>query len=652
MIYRCDIGIPGSGTCSNCQKHQMVCIFSPVTTVTTPRGIGTQDALLTPQQPGHSTFEWFVFRFPLLHIKDGQVGYEISSCNTHKQHHLHQIQPQQLKASLQLELKLFHIYFKYVHPAFPVLLKHSVLNIHNQDRLLLARSLRYAIMALACHFYSPKTSSLPSTPGSCYSMNPMDDLVNKSSTPTSQYFYEIAKQELDHCLNTITPRLDTVQTLLLLYKHDEIMGSSSDGIRYLKVAQDMVKQIHSIVPQQQEMINRARWTLFGCISLGNLSDKHFNRMYAQVDLPVDLPQALNEEVEDGEQDAMVSSAHQHVNRFAQISNLSVLYSHTVQSMITGTTSQLICLQQFKDIRQHWHNSLHPVTQNRLVSVCVTDEEEIDILILYNAVLYDMLYLLLILHYHLESLEWDGVETSYRLQRMVYTWISRPTFISAVQSRRMASFALMLCLQIQMTREEDKIDYEFIEQIRQTMKYTHVDPRIDKELSELYMQLTSKNNCNVITQPAMDYFSLTPQPLVHSTTSSPLDHPSSTPGLWDVLSTTTNGGLSTPLREEHTVNHGQTTEWIREQQRQQEQQFQLYQSQHVQPTITTTIHSTNDNHNIPFVSTPNYHHDNNDSSNSTIYNEDYFYLNLNHSSASQNNWNSTTIIDDDLHQMKI
>jgi hypothetical protein len=329
-------------------------------------------------------------------------------------------------------------------------------------------------------------------------------------------------------------------------------------------------------------------------------------------------------------------------------------------MITGTTSHLICLQQFKEIRQHWHNSLHPVTQSRLISVCPTDEEEIDILILFNAVLYDMLYLLLILHYHLESTEWDGVETAYRLQRMVYTWVLGTTFISAVQSRRMASFALMLCLQIQMAREEDKIDHEFIEQIRQTLKYTYVDPRIDKELSDLYLQLTSKKSCNIITQPAMDYFSLIPQPLVHSTTSSPLDHPSSTPGLWDVLSTTTNGGLSTPIREEEAVNHGQTTEWIMEQQRQQERQFRLYQSQQFQPIITTTIPitttttTTNDSHNIPLVTTPNYHNtnNNNNTSSSTTYNEGYFYLNLNHSSSSHNNWSSTTIIDDNLNQMKI
>jgi hypothetical protein len=625
--------------------------------VTTPRGIDAQDTLLTPHQPSNRTFEWFLFRFPLLHIKGGRVGYEINPYITHKYQHLHQRQPQQHKPSLQLESKLFSFYFKYVHPAFPVLLKQSVLNIHNQDRLLLARGLRYAIMTLACHFYSSKTSSLPSTPGSCYSI---EDMTSKSSAPTSQYFYEIAQQELDHCLNTTSPRLDTVQTLLLLYKRDEIMGSSSDGIRYLEVAQDMVKQIHSIVPQQQEMINRARWVLFECISLGNLSDKHFNRMYAQVDLPMELPQALKEEIEDGEQGAAVSSAHQQVNRFAQIANLSVLYSHTVQSMITGTTSHLICLQQFKEIRQHWHNSLHPVTQSRLISVCPTDEEEIDILILFNAVLYDMLYLLLILHYHLESTEWDGVETAYRLQRMVYTWVLGTTFISAVQSRRMASFALMLCLQIQMAREEDKIDHEFIEQIRQTLKYTYVDPRIDKELSDLYLQLTSKKSCNIITQPAMDYFSLIPQPLVHSTTSSPLDHPSSTPGLWDVLSTTTNGGLSTPIREEEAVNHGQTTEWIMEQQRQQERQFRLYQSQQFQPIITTTIPitttttTTNDSHNIPLVTTPNYHNtnNNNNTSSSTTYNEGYFYLNLNHSSSSHNNWSSTTIIDDNLNQMKI
>ncbi|RCH84485.1 hypothetical protein CU098_001387, partial [Rhizopus stolonifer] len=262
----------------------------------------------------------------------------------------------------------------------------------------------------------------------------------------------------------------TVQTLLLLYKHKEMMNQSHLGIHYLEVAQDMLGRLQAIIPQQQEMITRARWVLFSCIGLGNLSDQHLSRLYNQFQLPDELPHPLAEETAEKDASA-ISAAHQRVNQFAQIANLSLLYSHTVHCLATGSTSQLICLKQFREIRQHWHDSLHPITQNRLVSLCTFDQEEIDILILYSAILYDMLYLLLIQYYHLPETEWDIVETAYRLQRMIHTWVTQTSFKSAIQSRRMASFGLMLCLDIHLSREEELIDFEIVEQIRQIIAHT-------------------------------------------------------------------------------------------------------------------------------------------------------------------------------------
>ncbi|KAI7863748.1 uncharacterized protein EV154DRAFT_534575 [Mucor mucedo] len=308
-------------------------------------------------------------------------------------------------------------------------------------------------------------------------------------------------------------------------------------------------------------------------------------------------------------------------------------------MITNSTCQLICLKQFKEIRQHWHDSLHPVTQSRLVLLCPTDEEEIDIMILYSAVLYDMLYLLLLSHYHLET-EWDRIETAYRLQRMVHTLVRRPYFSSAIQSRRMCCFALMLCLQSNISREDDKIDSDFVDQIRQSMQYIKLDARIDKELSDLYTMLNSQNNVLTpqIQQPQQyqqqDYFSLTPQQFNSTTTSSPVDNLANTPGLW---STTTNGGLITPIREDVGTNSQITSEWILEQQRQHDQQFQTYQLQQL-PQYQTRIPSYNNysssSNNTPLATTPSYMNTNNNS-------EDYFYLNPGHWSPSIDQLNQST-----------
>lgn len=558
----------------------MVCIFSPVTS----RGSDSsstrpEDILLTPQHNHHhhqqNPLEQYASKHPLLCIKDGQVGYEVNPLITAEED-LVVDQPIKLldinnfqEPSLQLESKLFSLYFQYVHPAYPVLLKQSILNIHSQDRLLLSKTLRYAIMTLACHFY-------PTTPSTPYNY-PYNQDVSSNNVAAANHFYDITKQELD--ATTFKKKLDVVQSLLLLYKHTEIMYK--DDIRYLEQAQDLISQISSIVPQQQEMINRTRWVLFGIIGLSNLSDPRYHYIYKKVDLPVELPQALQEEIEDD------NSAQQHVNRFAQIANLSVLYSHTVQSLITSSTTHLICLNQFKEIRQHWHNSLHPVTQSRLLSN-EDQEQHIDILILYSAILYDMLYLLLVLHYSLIETEWESIETAYRLQRMVHNWVTRSSFKSTVQCRRMASFALMLSLQLQISR--DKIDTDFIQQIRQTLQYIKIDSRIDSELQAL---LSAKV---VVQPPPMDYFSLIPQSIMHSATSSPLDFPSSsTPGLWDILSTTTNGGLTTPIKEDE---NNQTSDWILDQQRQQQQQLQLYELQQQMSYFIPILPGSNSSNEAP------------------------------------------------------
>ncbi|KAI9261072.1 hypothetical protein BY458DRAFT_257272 [Sporodiniella umbellata] len=449
----------------------MICIFSPVTTVKgTPQ---TEEAvLLTPTICVPMNYKEFQLKYSLLTIKNGQAGYEVTEPVTHRVAHCSPLLF--AEPSINLEIELFAIYFESIHPVYPLLYKQSIINVHSRNRNLLYKPLRYAIMTLASVFHHKNISST---------------------------LYQLAKKELGIELPTfdismLPIRLDTVQTLLLLYKYDSISPY------FLEIAHNLLNQIpnHTSIPQQhQEMIRRAHWILFTSVALSNLSEQACNSLCAEINIPVDLPQPLNEELQ--EQDGLG-----YMNRFSQVVNLSVLHYHTTQSLSTESYSNLICINQFKSIRQHWYDTLNAVTQRSLVS----QQETTDVLILYNAVLYDILYLLLLLHNY--DKKWhhhqDAVEISYHLQRMVQKWIVHPLFTSAIQSRRMAVFALLLCLQVHMLANT----YDCVENIRLMISSIQpADARIEHQLNELQKHLTfGMTPCSPYEQPQQDYFSLRPR----------------------------------------------------------------------------------------------------------------------------------------------
>lgn len=485
----------------------MICIFSPVSTIKgTPQ---TEEAvLLTPTICLPMKYKDFQSNYSLLAIKNGQAGYEItepvikhtSDCPT-----LLFVEP-----SIDLETKLFVIYFESIHPVYPLLFKQSITNIHSRNRNMLYKPLRYAIATLASTFHHKETTST---------------------------FYQLARKELAlesplFCLSMLPIRLDTVQTLILLYKYDNTTPY------YLELAHTLLNQLTShtaTTPEQhQEMIRRARWILFASAALSDLNDQACNEMCAENDPPGALPQPLSEELQE---DGLC-----YMNRFAQIVNLSSLYYRTIQSLSTNSLSGLICIKQFKSIRQHWHDTLNAVTQRNLVS----QEEITDVLILYNAVLYDIIYLLLLLHNY--DKEWhhhqDAVETSYRLQLMVQKWILHPLFSSAIQSKRMAVFALLLCLQVHMLANT----YDCVENIRLIIySIEPVDSRIILQLNELQKHLTvGMIPQSPYEQPLQDYFSLIPTKSASSTPPTPLF-------------------LNSPLSQDKEWNHLPSPHWRQPQQ---------------------------------------------------------------------------------------
>ncbi|RCI04616.1 hypothetical protein CU098_010577 [Rhizopus stolonifer] len=145
------------------------------------------------------------------------------------------------------------------------------MKIHSIDRDLLSKPSRYAIIMSAL---APQN-------------------INASNT-----YYQLARQQLYLKTPAYTPsllpvRLDTAQSLLLLYKHN------NSQTHYLKLVCSLLNKLSSqttIPHQQPEMIRRARWILSSSIALSSLSDSIYNELYRQVDLPFNLPLSLSKEL--------------------------------------------------------------------------------------------------------------------------------------------------------------------------------------------------------------------------------------------------------------------------------------------------------------------------------------------------------------------
>lgn len=153
--------------------------------------------------------------------------------------------------SHQFKQDLFHIYFEHVHPFFPVLNRLYVL----QSSEALPLSLQWSIMAIALHF---------------------TDNQYQNTHMLAATFHNHASLQLD-----TTPDLLTIQTLLLLYKYQEII--TPVGTSLPTIALEYLKQAQTMLPEEQgspwtttdEFLCRANWILFITVSLNNTTDERW-----------------------------------------------------------------------------------------------------------------------------------------------------------------------------------------------------------------------------------------------------------------------------------------------------------------------------------------------------------------------------------------
>ncbi|KAI9320226.1 hypothetical protein BX666DRAFT_2025231 [Dichotomocladium elegans] len=201
---KCDIGIPGSGSCSNCRKAGIVCIFA-----NQPPPCDKLKSQLTFSS-AQDLVQWIYTLFPLLDI-NANPHFNLQDTSYV---HYHQIQ------SLDtLEQELLSIYFSDIHPYYPILTAGTPLT----------PSLRSAVLAVACAIALP-------------------DMATLSSVFAGQAHSSLGNGD----------GLETAQTLLLLCKYQEMTCPSQEKSPYF----DRIRLIVDSLPKNNLEVLRAKWILY------------------------------------------------------------------------------------------------------------------------------------------------------------------------------------------------------------------------------------------------------------------------------------------------------------------------------------------------------------------------------------------------------
>ncbi|KAI8972723.1 hypothetical protein BDB01DRAFT_809000 [Pilobolus umbonatus] len=413
---KCDIGIPGSGTCSNCMKSNNICIFSSAST--------TKHVQSSKPMRQHVN--------TLSIDSRGCCEYEKDMANVH-------VLPSNSllpSYSRDVELDLFQVYFTYVHPNYPILNKYELLQAINYSNSNVSNSLRWSIMAIALHIQRMGWTH------QYYSHEPQ--LPNTMDYTTSLAYYHHAWNHLDH-----TPSLETAQTLLLLYKYHEIVTPvgtqlSAKAVSLLKNAQSVLSQIQTWAPDT-EYLHRLHWVLFLNLSLSNLPDNRLRLLYSYCATSFPLPVATQMEQYNNDTDTIyhLNDLIKIVLIFSQIikfisDNASLLYSY---HKYAGHPELLELSSQLNQLNQ----SPHPYSQKDLN---YKQSPVID----YTRLIYSLTDVLITLHIS------DSKDILVKKLRAYYSAAYAFTFGKdrmqahlsrqlAIQGNRILSLGLTLLLQI-------------------------------------------------------------------------------------------------------------------------------------------------------------------------------------------------------------
>ncbi|KAL9545327.1 hypothetical protein MBANPS3_007201 [Mucor bainieri] len=480
---KCDVGIPGSGTCSNCKKSNNTCIFSPVSSNTSsprkerPSLVLSQDSSSSNSGRSSSSSLSSIKKTipPANTVYQPQNPFfsmdQKGRCSYEKQdngiyNHLTMASSSSVSSSpmqelptytKQMEQELFDIYFCYVHPFYPILDRYYMIQAMKYDSESIPTSLKLALMAVSFHF-SPQ----------------QQDVEFMAAA-----YYQHASMQLDH-----TPSLPSLQTLFLLYKYQELVtpvgtSLSDTAVGYLQEMQAMITQLqqqpesdndHVVWSTQDEYVCRASWIVFIIVAFSSTADDRWRNMLDCCGHRTRFPSLTEtEHYDNGELNTFCNFKH--------LIKIALLYSQSL-SLISDDSSLFVNADhpEFVKLAQGldtWKSSLPsrimlalnadpPIlysAQNHSVANIDHDSSKSGSYTSYICLVHDILDLIISIHRSSTS----GAPTSegldifkkasqvcYRAHSFTVGDIQTPHYsrLASIQGSRIVSFGLTLALQAQ------------------------------------------------------------------------------------------------------------------------------------------------------------------------------------------------------------
>ncbi|KAI9027114.1 hypothetical protein CLU79DRAFT_885467 [Phycomyces nitens] len=525
---KCDLGVPGSGTCTNCKRAHTVCSFSSVTTPrkkvakkssgskisqvnTLPTSEEIQQVPIKHMDHQASTSQLAVrvnecyAHYPLLHINHaGHVNYELHYVNPcpDAEHILSQRGLSILEYTYHLESSpsrysfehmLVESYFERVHPSYPILHRSTVLHMSRTNYHAIFPALRYAILAVSCYLESEASR-------------------NQDMVKLSAYFYHQSKTRIDsdHRVN-----LSVAQTLLLLYKYNEIITPAgtclpTSAFVFMSRVNIILEQIGSLTSgmssDYNSLVSRTHWVFYANLCLSNLAELRWSNMLKKAYHPIVLPSALEADFNDPRE-------CQEIADFVQLLKISILYSQ-VQCFMNSTSNESAALESahssfaaFEHANGLWMESLPVHLSANFESLEAFEPSEQltskSSIIFYLHILHNIIQM----HSIINSKQDNTSSRLFTLSTQTYHYVSlfyTKENKGLVQSNRIVAYALALAFQaylsvilIEITLANDEGSspqpiphIQWCSNITQLLCQLVTEPHLGSELKSLHENINS------------------------------------------------------------------------------------------------------------------------------------------------------------------
>lgn len=398
--------------------------------------------------------------------------------------------------SKQIEQEIFDIYFSYVHPFFPVLDKYYTLQSLKFDTESLPLSLKWAVMSIVLSRFSN---------------------YHQDSSTIASLYHQHAINQLQHI-----PNLVTVQTLLLLYKYQEMIAPvgapiASTTIGYLKEAQSILMELQKSQEQKgniwtvnDEFICRSGWILFIILALGNTADDRWRTMLQYCQTPFRMPTVTETEPYDRvELNTTCNLIH--------LIDTALLYSQSISSISDKVS--LFDQQQHQrnnsaeeefDKLAHgvqvWVRTLseplssalsNPPNNSNGTNPCsTTNQQDRNVSFTnYICLIYDILQLLIFIHQPSQphDLSEKALSVCIRAYNFTVGDIQAPHFsrLASIQGSRIVSFGLTLALQTHAYYQQQSFRHQDMESLNKFYTSNALSFQIFDQISlspQLYMSI--------------------------------------------------------------------------------------------------------------------------------------------------------------------